>query len=87
MAPTPSQRKWTSDGFIWLLIYGSIFKSEFIIQFRTKNSNKDKSKKDYDVIFSKYCKVSTLLNAEVTGDNFNKLTGSSEEEQKKIQGN
>ena len=49
--------------------YGSIFKSEFIIQFRTKNSNKDKSKKDYDVIFSKYCKVSTLLNAEVTGDN------------------
>ena len=25
--------------------------------------------------------------SEVTGDNFNKLTGSSEEEQKKIQGN
>ena len=29
----------------------------------------EESKKDYDVIFSKYCKVSTLLNAEVTGDN------------------
>ena len=36
--------------------YGSIFKSEFIIQFRSKNSDKDKNKKDYENIFSKYCK-------------------------------
>ncbi len=49
--------------------YGSILKSEFIIQFRTKGSDKNKSKKDYEAVFSKYCKVSTLLNAEVSGDN------------------
>ena len=48
--------------------YGSILKSEFIIQFRSKNSDKEKNKKDYEAIFSKYCKVSTLLNAESSGD-------------------
>ena len=48
--------------------YGSIFKSEFIIQFRSKNSDKDKNKKDYENIFSKYCKISTLLNAESSAD-------------------
>jgi len=48
--------------------YGSILKSEFIIQFRNKNSDKEKNKKDYEAIFSKYCKVSTLLNAESSGD-------------------
>ncbi len=49
--------------------YGSIFKSEFIIQFRTQNLDSDKNKKEYEAIFKKYCKVSTLLNAEVSGDN------------------
>ena len=46
--------------------YGSIFKSEFIIQFRSKNSAKNK--KNYNKIFSEYCKSSTLLNAESSGD-------------------
>ena len=50
--------------------YGSIFKSEFIIQFRSKNDNGDtQSKKEYQNIFSKYCKTSTLLNAEASSDN------------------
>jgi len=49
--------------------YGSIFKSEFIIQFRSQNLDSDKNKKEYEAIFKKYCKVSTLLNAEVSGDN------------------
>ena len=48
--------------------YGSFFKSEFIIQFRTKNSNKNKDKKEYEKIFSEHCKSSTLLNAEASGD-------------------
>ena len=46
--------------------YGSIFKSEFIIQFRSRNSSKNK--KNYNKIFSEYCKSSTLLNAESSGD-------------------
>ncbi len=46
--------------------YGSIFKSEFIIQFRSRNSAKNKKK--YNKIFSEYCKSSTLLNAESSGD-------------------
>ena len=46
--------------------YGSIFKSEFIIQFRSRNSAKNK--KNYNKIFSEYCKSSTLLNAESSGD-------------------
>ncbi len=50
--------------------YGSIYKSEFIIQFRSKNNNDDsKSKKEYQDIFSKYCKTSILLNAEASSDN------------------
>ena len=50
--------------------YGSIFKSEFIIQFRSKNVNdKSQDKKEYQNIFSKYCKTSTLLNAEASADN------------------
>ena len=46
--------------------YGSIFKSEFIIQFRSRNSAKNK--KNYNKIFFEYCKSSTLLNAESSGD-------------------
>tara|TARA_B100001750_G_C15302742_1_gene493123 strand:+ start:125 stop:835 length:711 start_codon:yes stop_codon:yes gene_type:complete len=46
--------------------YGSIFKSEFIIQFRSRNSAKNK--KNYNKIFSEFCKSSTLLNAESSGD-------------------
>ena len=46
--------------------YGSIFKSEFIIQFRSRNSAKNK--KNYNKIFSEYCKSSTLLNAESSGN-------------------
>ena len=50
--------------------YGSIFKSEFIIQFRSKNDNcESQGKKKYQNIFSKYCKTSTLLNAEASSDN------------------
>ena len=48
--------------------YGSFFKSEFIVQFRTSNSSRGKSKKSYEKIFSEFCKTSTLLNAEASGD-------------------
>tara|TARA_B100000035_G_C20962636_1_gene537264 strand:+ start:280 stop:972 length:693 start_codon:yes stop_codon:yes gene_type:complete len=48
--------------------YGSIFKSEFIIQFRTQNDDSE-NKKEYQKIFTNYCKTSTLLNAEASGDN------------------
>ena len=48
--------------------YGSIFKSEFIIQFRSQNE-KDQDKKDYQKIFTNFCKTSTLLNAEASSDN------------------
>lgn len=49
--------------------YGSIFKSEFIIQFRSKNDEKNQDKKEYQKIFLNFCKTSTLLNAEVSSDN------------------
>ena len=50
--------------------YGSIFKSEFIIQFRSKNDNgANQNKREYQNVFSKYCKTSTLLNAEASSDN------------------
>ena len=49
--------------------YGSIFKSEFIIQFRSKNDEKNKDKKEFKKIFLNFCKTSTLLNAEVSSDN------------------
>ena len=49
--------------------YGSIFKSEFIIQFRSKNDEKNQNKKEYQKIFINFCKTSTLLNAEVSSDN------------------
>ena len=47
--------------------YGSIFKSEFIIQFR--NANFTKGKKKFNEIINEFSKSSTLLNAEVSGDN------------------
>lgn len=49
--------------------YGSILKSEFIIQFRSKNDEKNQNKKEYQKIFINFCKTSTLLNAEVSSDN------------------
>jgi len=46
--------------------YGSIFKSEFIIQFRNTNSNNGKKK--FNETIDEFSKTSTLLNAEVSGD-------------------
>ena len=46
--------------------YGSIFKSEFIIQFR--NINSSSSKKKFNIIINEFSKTSALLNAEVSGD-------------------
>ena len=46
--------------------YGSIYKSEFIIQFR--NTNSSNSKKRFNAIISEFSKTSALLNAEVSGD-------------------
>ena len=47
--------------------YGSIYKSEFILQFYFKKNTDQKP--PYLSIFDKYCKTSTLLNSEPTGDN------------------
>ena len=47
--------------------YGSIYKSEFIIQFR--NISSINSKKKFNDIINQFCKTSALLNAEVSGDN------------------
>ncbi len=47
--------------------YGSIYKSEFILQFKYKK-NKDKIAK-YNEILKKFCSSSTLLNSEPSGDN------------------
>ena len=46
--------------------FGSIHKSEFILQFRTKVD--DKQKLAYNEIISDFTKTSTLLNAESSGD-------------------
>ena len=46
--------------------YGSIFKSEFIIQFRNVNSNNNKKK--FNEIIKEFSKSSALLNAEISGD-------------------
>jgi uncharacterized membrane protein YhiD involved in acid resistance len=46
--------------------YGSIFKSEFIIQFRNVNSISNKKK--FNIIINEFSKTSALLNAEVSGD-------------------
>ena len=52
---------------LYVTNYGSIYKSEFILQFRTKN-NEDK-KSEYNKIISNYTKSSKLLNVESSGDN------------------
>ena len=58
----------TSIAFIlYVTNYGSIYKSEFILQYKTKN-NEDK-KSEYNKIISNYTKSSKLLNVESSGDN------------------
>ena len=47
--------------------YGSIYKSEFILQFRT--SNTDDKKNEYNTSIKEYTKTSKLLNVESSGDN------------------
>ena len=47
--------------------YGSIYKSEFILQFRYKKSNNKVPV--YNQILKKFCNYSTLLNSEPSGDN------------------
>jgi uncharacterized membrane protein YhiD involved in acid resistance len=48
--------------------YGSIHKSEFILQFRIKNDDSDSHQKYVNTI-SRYAKKSTLLHVEPSGDN------------------
>ena len=47
--------------------FGSIYKSEFILQFRFLKSEDSEPK--YNDIMKQYSKSSTLLNAEPSGDN------------------
>ena len=47
--------------------YGSIIKSEFIIQFRIKSGDKNISEK-YNKILSKYSRIQTLLSSESAED-------------------
>ncbi len=47
--------------------YGSIHKSEFILQFRIKNDGSDTQ--EYSNVISRYAKKSTLLHVEPSGDN------------------
>ena len=51
---------------LYLTNYGSVYKSEFILQFRTTNDNEVKTK--YNKIISEYTKSSSLLNVESSGD-------------------
>ena len=48
--------------------YGSIIKSEFIIQFRIKSGDTNVSEK-YNKILSKYSRLQTLLSSEAAEDN------------------
>ena len=48
--------------------YGSIYKSEFILQFFFEKSATDETA-SYLKLFDKYCNTTTLLNSEPTGDN------------------
>ena len=52
---------------LYMTNYGSIYKSEFILQFRTTND--DNKKDEYSKIISDYTKSSKLLNVESSGDN------------------
>ena len=47
--------------------YGSIIKSEFILQFRIKSGDK-KISNDYNEVLSKYTKTQTLLSSESSDD-------------------
>ncbi len=58
------------SGIAFILFYtnfGSITKSEFIIQFRAMTRN-NKITSEYNKIISEYAKSSTLLHAEASGD-------------------
>ncbi len=48
--------------------YGSIYKSEFLLQFRIDKTVQNKIPL-YNKIFDDYCKTTTLLNSEIAGDN------------------
>ena len=52
---------------LYLTNYGSIYKSEFILQFRSRNDNDKKN--EYNNIISDFTKSSKLLNVESSGDN------------------
>ena len=52
---------------IYFTNFGSIIKSEFILQFRTLTGN-DKATSEYNKIISNYAKSSTLLHSEASGD-------------------
>jgi len=52
---------------LYISNYGSIHKSEFILQFRIKNDGSDTQ--EYSKIISRYAKKSTLLHVEPSGDN------------------
>ena len=52
---------------LYVTNYGSIYKSEFILQFRSTNCNDKKN--EYNKIISEYTKSSKLLNVESSGDN------------------
>lgn len=47
--------------------YGSIYKSEFLLQFRY-NKNPKNSVPIYNNIFNEFCKTTTLLNSEISED-------------------
>ncbi|MDC0854823.1 DUF4956 domain-containing protein [Candidatus Pelagibacter sp.] len=48
--------------------YGSIYKSEFLLQFRY-NKDEKISTPIYNDVFKELCKSTTLLNSEISGDN------------------
>ena len=48
--------------------YGSIYKSEFILQFIFEKNSEQKEALYLDT-FKQYCNSSTLLNSEMSGDN------------------
>ena len=47
--------------------YGSVYKSEFILQFKYKKNNNKIA--EYNGVLKKYCSNSILLNSEPSGDN------------------
>ena len=48
--------------------YGSIYKSEFLLQFRYVKNNKLKIP-SYNKVLNEFCKSTSLLNSEISGDN------------------